>query len=292
MTSISLGYIGLSVTDVDAWRRYLSAFTGAMEGARAASGATRFRLDDHAWRISVEQGELDDLGYMGLEVQDAPALDMLRNRLAAAGVAFTEGTEAQRGERGVMGLILTQDPSGIPLEIYYGPTILSNEPFASPTGTRFVTGDQGLGHLALASDKGAECHAFYVGALGFRQADTIRMRMTDDFALDLEFFYGNPRHHTLALAPLPFPPPKRIHHLMFQVEEFDQVGYALDRTRQCDVQLTRTIGRHSNDKMISFYCSTPSGFELEYGFGAIEIHGSDWTVARHDRISAWGHHLV
>jgi len=33
-------------------------------------------------------------------------------------------------------------------------------------------------------------------------------------------------------------------------------------------------------------------FELEYGYGAIEIHEPDWSMARHDRISAWGHHRV
>ena len=26
-----------------------------------------------------------------------------------------------------------------------------------------------------------------------------------------------------------------------------------------------TLGRHSNDQMVSFYMSTPSGFEVEYG---------------------------
>jgi biphenyl-2,3-diol 1,2-dioxygenase len=41
--------------------------------------------------------------------------------------------------------------------------------------------------------------------------------------------------------------------------------------------------------MVSFYCSTPSGIEIEYGYGAIEVPQADWRMARHDRISSWGH---
>ena len=28
-----------------------------------------------------------------------------------------------------------------------------------------------------------------------------------------------------------------------------------------------TLGTHTNDRMTSFYVRTPSGFEIEYGFG-------------------------
>ena len=50
-----------------------------------------------------------------------------------------------------------------------------------------------------------------------------------------------------------------------------------------------TLGRHTNDQMVSFYARTPSGFEVEYGAGAVSVDES-WTVVNHDRISVWGHH--
>lgn len=175
------------------------------------------------------------------------------------------------------------------MELYYGPTQLSHSPFVSPTGARFVTGQQGLGHLALATVDLAATRGFYLDLLGFRQSDMIRMAMGPDSHIDLEFYFCNPRHHTLAIAPLPMTPPKRLHHLMVQVETLDQVGFALDRLASTNTTLTQTLGRHSNDKMVSFYVSTPSGFELEYGYDAIEVDAPIWSMARHDKISSWGH---
>jgi biphenyl-2,3-diol 1,2-dioxygenase len=159
----------------------------------------------------------------------------------------------------------------------------------SPQDARFVTGDQGLGHIVLTTTDLAATRRFYLELLGFCQSDTIRMQVAPGFALDLEFYYGNPRHHTLAVAPVPAPMPKRMHHMMLQVETLDQVGHAWDRGEGAGVRFTQTLGRHSNDKMVSFYAATPSGFEIEYGYGAIEIDEPTWRFARHDKISSWGH---
>jgi hypothetical protein len=52
-----------------------------------------------------------------------------------------------------------------------------------------------------------------------------------------------------------------------------------------------TLGRHSNDQMVSFYMSTPSGFEVEYGWGGRLIDDATWQVQRHDRGTLWGHKL-
>jgi biphenyl-2,3-diol 1,2-dioxygenase len=60
----------------------------------------------------------------------------------------------------------------------------------------------------------------------------------------------------------------------------------VDRTASC---LTTTIGRHVNDHMISFYSRTPSGFELEFGWGAREVDDRSWVMTRHNRTAMWGH---
>ena len=51
----------------------------------------------------------------------------------------------------------------------------------------------------------------------------------------------------------------------------------------------QTLGRHPNDKMISFYGYTPSGFHFEFGAGALEIDDA-WETTTHDKVSEWGHH--
>ena len=50
------------------------------------------------------------------------------------------------------------------------------------------------------------------------------------------------------------------------------------------------IGKHPNDQMTSFYVRTPSGFEIEYGTGGLEIPmDKPWPVGQFDALSLWGH---
>ena len=55
--------------------------------------------------------------------------------------------------------------------------------------------------------------------------------------------------------------------------------------------LSLTLGRHSNDDMLSFYPMTPSGFDVEYGWGGLEVDDETWHVLTHAKNSAWGHHF-
>jgi len=41
--------------------------------------------------------------------------------------------------------------------------------------------------------------------------------------------------------------------------------------------------------MVSFYLRTPSGFNVEYGWGAREVDDSTWQVQVHTAGSIWGH---
>lgn len=292
MSVIGLGYIGLNVSDVDAWKTWARDFVGAMEGPVSPGGMERLRLDDHAWRIALEPGDKDDLSWIGLEVAGPADLAVLRERLTADGVEVEDATAELLAERGVLGLVRCRDPEGLGVELYYGPTHLTHIPFVSPHGARFVTGRQGLGHVVLATTDLAATRRFYLDLLGFRQSDTIRMAVSPTFHLDLEFYYCNPRHHTLAVAPVPMMPPKRMNHMMVQVASLDEVGFALDRLQATGTRLTQTLGRHTNDKMVSFYVATPSGFELEFGYDAVAVDAETWAMARHDRTSSWGHHRV
>jgi extradiol dioxygenase len=52
------------------------------------------------------------------------------------------------------------------------------------------------------------------------------------------------------------------------------------------------LGRHSNDRVLSFYVRTPGGFEIEYGWGGLLIDDSTWQVLRLPKPSYWGHEVV
>ena len=191
----SLGYIGLKVKDPDAWAGYATGVLGLMPGEVTG----RYRLDDMAWRIAVEAGEADDLSFMGFEVAGSAELEAVRGRLAEGGVAVGNGDPALLAERGVLGLITCQDPDGLQVEVFYGPTLRTETPFASPAGvTGFVTGEQGLGHVVLSTRDMAAARHFYQDLLGFRLSDIIHMQPSPQFGFDMEFFHCNARHHTLA----------------------------------------------------------------------------------------------
>lgn len=289
MSIASLGYIGLRVSDPGAWTAFATNVLGLM-AVKSPSGSQRFRADAQAWRIALEEGADDDLAYAGFEVADAAELAAVRGRLALAGVEVDDGDAALLKERGVLGLISCQDPGGLTVEIYFGPTETQEAPFVSPANVRsFVTGKQGLGHVVLAAADIDAMRDFYVHALGFRLSDIIRMELGPDFALNLEFYHCNPRHHTLALVPAPSP--KRLHHFMLQAQMLDDVGFALDRASAAGVPITQSLGRHTNDHMLSFYAATPSGFEVEFGWGAREVDES-WRVVRHLKTSIWGHKMA
>jgi 2,3-dihydroxybiphenyl 1,2-dioxygenase len=284
MTIGSLGYLGFEVKEPAAWDAFAGGVLGLMP-AEPAGDVRRFRIDEFAWRIAVEPGDADDLAYVGFEVAGPAELEAMRRRLSEAGVAVANGDPELVAGRGVLGVIACEDPDGLAVEIFYGPTRRSERPFVSPAGvSAFVTGAQGLGHIVLSTKDMAAARRFYQDILGFRLSDIIHMRRR---GFDMEFFHCNPRHHTLALVPIAAP--KRINHFMIQVPCLDDVGFALERAEAAGAPITSSLGRHTNDQMVSFYARTPAGFEVEFGFGALEVDDAVWQVSRHDAPSTWGH---
>ena len=282
----SLGYIGFSVRDPAAWAAYAENVLGLMP-ATAQDETIRLRADAYAWRFSVSQGEADDIEFAGFEVSGSKELQAIVNRLSEAGIEAEVADAALLKERGVVGLVSCRDPDGLRIEIYFGATEMRERPFVSHAGVSgFVTGDQGAGHIVLSAANMDACRTFYEDILGFRLSDIIRMQLAPEFGIDLEFYHCNPRHHTLALVPVPMP--KRLHHFMLQANSLDDVGFAFDRAKASGAVITQSLGKHTNDEMVSFYMQTPAGFEVEFGWGAREVD-ENWRVVRHDHMSSWGH---
>jgi biphenyl-2,3-diol 1,2-dioxygenase len=281
----ALGYVGFEVSDLAAWRRYGTEFLGLMD---ASTGETelRFRMDFRAWRVAASKGSRDDLAFLGFEVPDAAALAAVAAQLKTIDVETRVDKDLAK-QRGVNEVLTCTDPSGVPVEIYYGAIETFEQPLRSPAGVQgFVTGDQGLGHVVLYAKDAAASLRFYIEGLGFRLSDNIDMSVNPSFSLELTFLHCNSRHHTIAIVPAPLP--KRLNHFMLQVANMEDVGLAYDRADKLGVKIANTLGRHTNDHMFSFYAFTPSGFEVEFGWGARTI-SEPWTVTRHKAPSTWGH---
>jgi 2,3-dihydroxybiphenyl 1,2-dioxygenase len=281
-----LGYWGFEVSDLAAWEAFATDVLGLAVAARQDDGGLRLRLDEHSWRIALEPGPADDLAYVGWEVKDERALGELGEQLARGGAHVEEGKPELCALRQVQGLLHCADPAGIPTELYWGPQI-AKTPFCSPrVASGFVAGEQGAGHMVVSSPDAEATLAFYTQLLGLRVSDYIDAEI-GPIQLHLTFLHANARHHSVAFSGLPLP--KRIHHFMIETRSFDEVGAAHDRALDAGVPIKMGLGRHQNDKMFSFYSETPSGFDVEFGWGGLAVDDETWRVVTYSQLSEWGH---
>ncbi len=283
-----LGYIGIEVSDLPRWDHFATQVLGLESNGTDADGARFLRMDENHHRLTLHPGNRDDLAHAGWEVRDEAALRSIAAHLESLGVEITWGTSAEARARRVIGLIKLRDPSGVPTEIYYGPLIAFERPFRSPRAIGgFETGDLGLGHIVLAVDDYEASLRFYRDGLGLRISDFIELEMGSAGLTTVAFLHCGPRHHSLAIAQVQAP--KRLHHFMLQVRTMDDVGSVYDRCQEQGVPITSTLGRHTNDHMLSFYMQTPSGFAVEYGCDGRVIDDDHWEVQLHHSASIWGH---
>lgn len=274
---IRLGYLGCR-GDRDAWRR----FGGDIFGLQpvASDEAMLLRADERSWRLSVAQEEGPPLRYVGLELDSFADLDGLEHRLSRAGYAPVRDDMLAR-ERRVSRLLRVDDPDGIPLEFHVG-ALVDPSPFLSPIGAAFVTGTAGLGHVLLSvSDLGASLR-FYMDVVGLRRSDILEMGN----GVEGHFLNGGFRHHVVALAQVPGL--VGLHHIFVEVDSVLTVGRAWDRIRQANIPIVSQLGQHANDPAFSFYVESPSGFAVEYGFGALTIDPENWVETRWNAPFLWG----
>ena len=288
-----LGYVGLGVSDLDAWESFASEVLGMQVLARdseQSDAPLHLRMDDCVRRISLHADGHDDVNYLGFEVADEAQLEVVRERLERADCEVTRASEKEASDRFVAALIRTVDPDGLPIEIYYGHLLRVEDPFNSPRPiSGFVTGDLGLGHAVLSVSDIDRSVAFYKDVLGFRISDLITFEPVPGFEASVTFFHCNARHHSLALVQSPLP--KRLAHVMFELKSLDDVGATYDLCRERVIPFGMDLGRHTNDHMLSFYVVTPSGFQIEYGWGGRLIDDATWCVATYRSASIWGHRI-
>ncbi|MDV6272210.1 VOC family protein [Rhodococcus erythropolis] len=288
----SLAYMRIGATDMAAWREYGLKILGMIEGKGADADSLYLRMDDFPARLVIVPNDTDRLLVSGWETANAAGLQDIRDRLSAAGVPFKEGTAEQLKDRRVVEMIAFEDTSGNSLEVFHG-AALEHRRIVSPYGHRFVTGEQGLGHVVLTTDDDDASLRFYRDVLGFKLRDSMRLppqmvgRPADGDPAWLRFLGCNPRHHSLAFLPLPNP--TGIVHLMLEVENSDDVGLCLDRALRKKVKMSATLGRHVNDEMLSFYMKTPGGFDIEFGCEGLEVEDENWIARESTAVSLWGH---
>jgi len=279
MEITALGYIGIKSSQVDQWSRMATDLLG-MQRIDRAGKVDAYRMDDRQQRLIVDGSSDAGLAVMGWEVATRVELDRLAGRLDNHGVRVTRGSRALADERHVSELISFSDPAGNPLEVFCQPE-LASDPFRPGRPiSGFRTGALGMGHAVLNVEDVEALLPFYRDLLGFK---------VSDFGLTpykLYFFHVNGRHHSFAMVGSGR---KALHHFMVEVGSLDDVGQGYDLAQLEEDRIAYTLGRHTNDHMLSFYLRTPSGFEIEYGWGAREVDDATWHVQKHHAPSIWGH---
>ena len=297
-----LGYVGIRAPDPVAWRDYATGVCGLVPspmppGPRpqgialpapeaqglAPDGTAYLKLDRRQWRLAVHPGDEPGLGYLGLELKTEADFDRATAAIAAAGVEVREGKDDERIARSVARLAVLNDPAGHRVELFQGPIV--DDDFASPSGIEFLTDGLGMGHVVLYVPDIAPSLAFYRDVLGFRRTDYMTFGPTGQ---GIHFLRCTRRHHSIAL--LQVGDLSGLQHLMLEATTLDGVGCALDRAMAANVAITSGLGRHRNDKTVSFYMRGPTGFDVEIGYDGLLVD-DDWV--EHEFAGGgddWGHH--
>lgn len=286
MTDIrGLGYLRIQTQDIARWRELVVDGLGMATGTGPDPDGLYLRLDERRARLIVLPGESDKALAVGWEVRDHFALQRVREAVEKAGIAVEELSLEEADYRDAEKVIAFDDPAGTRVEVFFGP-VLDHSPVVTPHGGRWVTGPQGLGHVVLPTATFAESYAFYTEVLGFLPRGAIRLQ---DGVSRVRFLGVNQRHHSLALCPAPPTEEPGLVHLMTEVDTLDAVGQALDRVAKLGFTISSTLGRHTNDKMISFYVRAPGGWDLEFGTEGMLVDETFYTAEEITADSYWGH---
>lgn len=277
MSVRSLGYLGVvSDAPIDDWVNFSTNVLGASVERHA--DRLRLRIDEHLYRVEVEPGDRSGLSVVGWDMGNEEGFRAMLTRLDSIDCPYSQATPEQCARRGVLQMACLKDPAGICVELFFG-RMAPHSVFVSPVSARFVTGDLGLGHLVCRIPNFEATLRFYREVLGFRVSDV--WTMNSDSAV---FLHCNPRHHSIAFRG--GDGAAELIHFMLEVDNIDTVGLASDRGRE---RISRSLGRHFNDGMLSCYFRTPAGFEVEYGTGGRRVDDATWLVGQIDAPSGWGH---
>lgn len=280
----SLGYLEWRTPQADAWRTFATDILGMMPVEGPDPDAGYFRIDDRPYRLVVAPADEAQV-VVGFEVRDDLELADLARTVEDAGIKVHVASEEEARRRLVSGLVTFEGPGGTPLEVFYGP-VLDHVPVNTPLVSRFVTGEMGLGHAVVSVPEMGPAMDFYRNVLGFFLRNDLKIDLGGGMKMTVNFLGCNPRHHTFGLVDMPFP--GGLVHFMLEVDSIDDVGRALDRVYDNGVPLSQSLGRHTNDHMVSFYCAGPDGAMVEFGWGGLQVPERS-TTYRITKGAFWGH---
>jgi 2,3-dihydroxybiphenyl 1,2-dioxygenase len=288
--NVHLGYVVIETEKFADWRRFGREAIG-MHLDDTLPDVIRFRLDDHQCRFLLQRGPAEDVTALGWQLDDHATFDEIVSRVTRHRVPVVEGTPEEAALRGVDRLVRFPGPNGLTQEIFTRAQT-SDVPIDMTTRGGFVTGSAGMGHVAITTKKPRQTRGYYDTVFDARLSDYIDETISG-VKLKIRFLRVNERHHSVAIAAvrrLPMNPIRtRVQHLNIQVADLDDMTASYQRVNELGFRMALGVGQHTNDRELSFYAVTPSGFEWEVGWNPIVVDESTWEPTTYQGISIWGH---
>ena len=287
--AVQLGYALINSPRLPEWRRFGAEGIG-MALADSEPDTLAFRTDDHARRLIIRRSPREDLS-LGWQIAGPNELNTILGRLAARGVKVEEVGGDEAGLRGVERIWRFVGPKNTAFELFLEPKLASDPP--KVLGSGFVTGERGMGHVAISTLKPDAMIAFWREIFDARISDYILDRI-GGVNLKFTFLRVNPRHHSVAVAATrglamdPFA--TKIQHLEMQVPTLEDVGEAYRRCRSLGIRIMMAVGQHPNDRDVSFYSMSPSNFYFELGWSSRGDEDIEFQPqSTYQGVSLWGH---
>nr|AMK59352.1 2,3-dihydroxybiphenyl dioxygenase [uncultured bacterium UPO53] len=286
---VQVGYIVVESQKLSEWKRFGRDGFG-LHLAEDNANLLAFRMDSHQRRLVIRRGPAEDIAAFGLQLRDEGTLQEVLKRLAERNIEVTEGSEEEAALRGVTRHYVFSGPKRLQIELFTE-ALTTDEPLQM-LSSGFVTGAGGMGHVAITSRRPEKMRRFWQEIFDARTSDTIEELIVGN-TLDLHFLRLNERHHSVAIASVRDlrldPIRTQVQHINLVANSLDDVGSAFRRLQGLGFEMAHEIGQHPNDKEISFYAISPSGFEFELGCMALTVDETNWKVGDYFGMSLWGH---
>ncbi len=287
---VHLGYLVIESEKFSDWRRFGRDAIG-MHVDDTLPDVMRFRLDDNECRFLLQRGPAEDVTALGWQLDDHTAFDEVLRRVTDRGVPISEATAEEAALRGVERLARFPGPNGLTQEVFTRARV-GAAPLAMAVRGGFVTGDGGIGHVAITTKKPHQMRGYYTTVFDARLSDYIDETISG-VKIKIRFLRVNQRHHSVAIAAVKGlalnPIRTRVQHLNIQVADLDDLTMSYQRIKELGFGMALSVGQHTNDRELSYYALTPSGFQWEVGWNPIVVDESNWQPTTYQGISIWGH---
>src|ERR1700757_731630 len=147
--NVHLGYGCIETQKLSDWRPFGSDAIG-MHCDETLPDMLRFRLDDNECRFLLHRGPAEDVTALGWELDDDATFDEVVARVTRHGVPVVSAASEEAALRGVERLVFFPGPNRLRQEIFTRPRT-SAAPLQMRTRGGFVTGEGGMGHVAVVS---------------------------------------------------------------------------------------------------------------------------------------------